>query len=216
MAYKLNFGAENLLLPTPSGAYHAACTEQPERVRRLLFMLMKNNQAADATQADIDNWAEKLDRTPEEMIELLYSMQEANFIEAPVERCGLPQGSPEKTLPPLLSVLSSSARALLCDQQGLYIANVGFAHETAEELSALAADLAALDGRHRFLINRNLGLRTNAWGLLDASGSSYIGFWPLRIGRIEFSLVISDIPYLNQVAFRDLVWILTHRYFVDE
>jgi len=212
MRYRLDLKADECLMLTPSGAYHAACTEQPERVRRLLFLLMEAERAPGAQPADIESWAARLEMTAEDVIGLLYSLQSLKFIEALAPPLFAPRGPLEKMLPPLLNLLSSSGRALLSDRQGLYIANVGFAHETAEELSALGADLAALHARHRYLVNRNLGLRAEAWGLLGADGGSRIGFWSLRIGETEFNLVIADVPYLNRSAFRDLVWALSCRY----
>ncbi len=212
MRYRLNLEENECLMPTPSGAYHAACTEQPDRVRRLLFMLMGNASAPDAQSIDSEAWAGELEMTPADMLDLLYGLQGLEFIEALTGPLPAPAGALETVLPPLLQQLSSSGKALLADRQGLYIANTGFTHETAEELSALGADLAALHARHRYLINRNLGMRSEAWGLLNAGGGSCIGFWPLHIGSTEFNLVIADVPYLNQRAFRDLVWALSRRY----
>ncbi len=209
MRYRLDLKSGERLLPTPSGAYHAACTEQPKRVRGLLFALMEKNAGQYVSPGAL---AACLEETEDETLDLLHTLQTLGFIEAGADTCGAPSGPLEKVLPPLLLPLSSSGKALLSDNQGLYIANVGFTHETAEELSALGADLAALHERHRYLISRNLGLHTEAWGLLDASGGSRIGFWPLHIGETEFNLVIADVPYLNQPAFRDLVWALSQRY----
>ncbi len=199
-------------MPTASGAYHVACTEQPERVRRFLFMLMEKEYAQKALLQNIDAWAERLESSMEEMLDFLYLLQNLSFIEAISEPPCSPAGPLEKILPPLLTVLSGSGKGLLSDRQGFYIANVGFSHETAEELSALAADLSALQERHHYLLTHNLGLRMRAWGLVSGAGNSRIGFWPLQIGNTEFNLAISDAPYLNQQAFRDLVWVLSQRY----
>ena len=215
MPYSLNFAENDCLFPTALGAYHVACTRQPERVRRFLFMLMKNDQAANVSQVDINTWAEQFGIDYEEMLDFLYMLQELNFIEVLADADHVPMGPLEQILPPRLTAFSGSGRALLSDRQGLYIANVGFAHETAEELSALAADMAALHERHRYLVNSNLGLKMGAWGLLNARGNSQIGFWPIYIDSTEFNLVIADAPYLNQRAFRDLIWILSRRYSDD-
>ncbi len=212
MPYRLNLKSRECLLPTPSGAYHVACTEQPDRVRRLLFLLMEVREAMCAKPEEVGRWADVLALKREGVLDLLHGLAKAGFVEAVVGPVLAPVGALEDVLPPLLRALSGSGRALLADRQGLYIANAGFTHETAEEVSALGADVAALHARHRFLINHNLGLGAEAWGLIDAAGGSRIGFWPLRIGVTEFSLAIADVPYLNQRAFRDLVWVLSYRY----
>ena len=212
MSYRLDLRPGECLMPTPSGVYHAACTTQPERVQRLLFMLMEKERLARLDETLVAAWARALQAEPEELLGLLYTLQQAEFIEALPRPPQAPSGALEKVLPPLLRQLSSTDCALLTDRQGLYIANTGFTHETAEELSALGADLAALHARHGYLINNNLGLRSNAWGLLFADGGSQLGFWSLNIGRTEFNLIVGGVPYLNQRAFRDLVWSLSWRY----
>lgn len=209
MRYSLNLNPEDCLLPTPSGAYHAACTKQPERVRKLLFFLMQEKVSR---RFSPDKMATCLGLTEEDVLDLLGSLRSLEFVEAFQGVYNAPAGPLEKILPPLLAPLSGNGKTLLSDHQGLYIAKHGFAHETAEELSALGADLTALHERHHHLTGRNLGLATGAWGLLDAAGGSQIGFWPVRIGEAEFNLVVSGAPYLNQTAFRDLIWVLSLRY----
>ena len=115
-------------------------------------------------------------------------------------------------LPTLLSVLSGSNKALLADQQGFYLATYGFSHESAEELSALSADVASLYQRHSGLLKNNLGIDSSAWSIVDASGDSHMGCWPIFIGNQRFSLVLSGVPQMNQSAFTNLVWMLSKRY----
>ena len=109
-------------------------------------------------------------------------------------------------------MLSSQSKVLLADTQGFYVCSQGFPHETAEELSALSADIASLQERHQRLVGNNLGLETSAWGLVEASGGSRIGFWPLFIGEQRFALIISGCPQFNQPALTSLVWALSKRY----
>ncbi|HXH03802.1 MAG TPA: hypothetical protein VNN09_10850 [Candidatus Competibacteraceae bacterium] len=202
--------APSYLLPTPAGAYQAVCTPAPGPLRRLLLALMTESRSQCGAPLRLRAWSGLDDE--QAALELLYRLQELGLVQGEAQSRTAPQGPLPEILPPLLRLLSSAGRALLADSQGLYVATAGFAHETAEELAALGADLASLYGRHQGLLARNLGLRQRAWALSDAAGNSQIGFWPLAIGETEFTLVIAEAPQLNQPAFRDLVWTLGCRY----
>ena len=101
---------------------------------------------------------------------------------------------------------------MLADRQGFYLGTAGFTHETAEELSALSADLASLHQRHSGLLANNLGIGSGAWGVIDAAGNSQVGFWPLYVGEQRFALVLAGVPRMNQQALVNLIWILNQRY----
>ena len=154
-----------------------------------------------------------LPSTPDvQIMELLYRMQQLGWIQGERGRRDAPQGSLETVLPGLLKQLSSSDKVLLADNAGFYVCNLGYPHETAEELSALSADIGNLYERHKGLLARNLGVRSEAWAIVNAAGSSEIGVWPLHIGSVRFSLIISGLSLFNQPAFTDLVWALSLRY----
>ena len=55
-------------------------------------------------------------------------------------------------------------------------------------------------------------MNSSAWAVVDASGSSKLGFWPIYIGKLRFVLVIQGMPRLNQPDFVKLIWILNLRY----
>ncbi len=112
----------------------------------------------------------------------------------------------------MLAQVSIEGKALLADDQGLYLSASGIAHETAEALSAVSASLSSIYDRHHRLLVNNLGLREQAWTLSNAAGNSRLGFWPLYIGPQRFILVAQGRPTFNQPAFRDLVWVLAIRY----
>lgn len=205
---------EAWLLPTPAGAYQAACGAQPGPVREFLFSLLRLERSRPATVETLCRWTGEA--APDAALGLLHRLQTLGLVQGEDAERSAPQGPLEQVLPPLLAPLSGSGRALLADGQGLYICRHGFTHETAEELAALSADLAALHQRHRGLLRHNLNLPYDAWALADAAGNSRVGFWPLHIGDIRFVLVLSDEPRLNQTAFRDLVWTLGRRYLAPE
>lgn len=197
-------------LPTPAGAYHAASGDQDSPARGFLFAMMSDGQSRIGDEQRIMQWAGSADL--KNALELVYRLQQLTLIQGEENEREAPTGPLEAVLPELLGNLSSSGKALLADPQGLYIATHGFHHETAEELAALSADISQLHQRHRQLLNHHLGLGGDAWSLSSASGHSQMGFWPLHIGNAVFSLVIADVPFLNQPAFRDLVWVLSRRY----
>ena len=147
-----------------------------------------------------------------ECYELLYRMQEIGWLEGITKKQQAPAGTLENIVQQFLPSLSSSDKALLADGQGFYVATHGFAHETAEELSALSADIASLHDRHMGLLRNNLGMRTDAWALIDAGGNSQVGFWPLFVGDQRFVLVIGGMPYFNHQSLTSIVWSLSVRY----
>lgn len=198
------------LCPTPAGAFHSVSRIQVDPARRLLRALLQALASPKMDQAQIKEWSGS--GNDEEAMELLYRCQSLGWIEGLETSRDSPKGTLEDLLPGLIGCLSSNRKALLADTQGFYIASNGFHHEAAEELSALSADLASLQQRHRGLLENNLGVISNAWAAVDASGNSQIGFWPLFIGEQRFVLVLGGYPRFNQPELVDLIWVLTTRY----
>jgi hypothetical protein len=143
---------------------------------------------------------------------LVNRLQDLGWLSGRESTLSAPEGPLEKVLPGILEQVSIEGKALLADDQGFYLSSSGIAHETAEALSAVSANLGSIYERHQRLLVNNLGLRDQAWTLSNAAGNSQLGFWPLHIGSQRFSLVVQGRPTLNQPAFRDLVWILSIRY----
>lgn len=198
------------VLPTPAGAYYATAAEVDEPARRLLLALLGENQSQLLSVPQLARWTGI--KNQQDILELLYRIQTLGWIQGETDTQQSPPGTLEDTLPELLACFSGSGKALLSDHQGFYLATHGFTHETAEELSALGADIAALHKRHSRLLNNNVGLDSSAWAIVDAAGHSEIGFWPLYLGKQQFVLALSGIPHLNQLAFVQLVWALAKRY----
>ena len=103
-------------------------------------------------------------------------------------------------------------KAILAESRGLYLGSAGFTHEAAEELAALSSNLFGVCTRHIELLHCNLGYRLRARGLVDASGNSEVGFWPVYIGQNQFTLIIAGLPQFNQIGFKRLIWALEIRY----
>jgi hypothetical protein len=198
------------LSPTPAGAYYCVSGESDTPSRNLLQVLMQKRLPPALSVHALQSWTGIDD--DEEILALLYRMQSLGWLEGQKHQQSAPDGSLEDVLPDLLADLSDSGKVLLADEQGFYLCSQGFPHETAEELSALSADLSSLYQRHQGLLQNNLSLETSAWALVDAAGNGQIGFWPLWVGTHRFVLVIKGVPLLNQPALMKLIWVLSIRY----
>ncbi len=206
--YQLNQGY--YITPTPAGAYYSVSGNQQNPSRSLLHRLLSLRSSPLLTIEKLQQWQQVDDE--HKALDLLYHVQDQGWVGGLDNSISVPKGVLEDILPALLADLSDTKKALLADAQGFYISSRGFPHETAEELSALSADIASMHDRHQHLIQNNLGLSTSAWSLVDAAGNSQVGFWPMYIGDQRFVLVISGLPYLNQPSLTNLIWALYSRY----
>ena len=203
--------ADNLYVAvTPSGAYYAVSESTDDPSRRLLRALLRHETSPLLSLEGLKEWLGS--KNDEESLELLYHAQNLGWVEGLDEQRDAPTGALEDIIPDLLPAMSGSGKALLADSEGFYVSSQGFVHEAAEELSALSADIASLHDRHHGLLRNNLGLGTAAWSLVDASGNSQVGFWPLFVGDQRFVLVIGGLPRFNQPALTSLIWALSTRY----
>ncbi len=201
---------QHYILPTPAGAYYAASANMDDPARQLLFALMSYDTIQLLDKSQLCRWTSKDEE--QDALEILYRLQQLGWVTTYNEIKKAPSGSIQDALPEIIKQLSGSERALLSDQEGFYLSTCGFSHETAEELSALSADLASLHARHSGLLHSNLSINSAAWAIVDASANGHIGFWPLYIGSQRFALVVSGMPQFNQEAYVDLVWMLSKRY----
>ena len=195
---------------TPGGSFYTVQDDTEEFGRQFLHRLL----TVDETPPFSLDMAQELSglKDETETLELVHLLQDAGFITGQKVSQSAPEGSLERLLPELLQSLSDDGRAVLAEGQGLYLGSSGFPHEAAEELAALSASLTAIYKRHKDVLKGNLGYRQRAWGLIDASGHSEIGFWPLYIGKDRFTLIVGGMPQFNQPAFTQLIWALERRY----
>ena len=206
--------SENLFLgTTPGGVYYAVQDNVPEAGRDFLHRLL---QKPTTPVFNVDVACELSTLKKKRALEFVHWMQEAGLVIGLEHQEDAPQETLERLLPTLLRQLSEEGKAVLAESRGLYLGSAGFPHEAAEELAALSANLSSVYARHKELLQGNLGYRQRAWGLIDASGNSEVGFWPIYIGPNRFTLIIGGIPQLNQPAFKQLVWALEMRYGTTE
>ena len=200
---------DHYLYPTPSGTYYAVNSPETEPYRLFLRRLLAEQETPQFTVDLIQEWT-LMDE--QDALEFVYRLQVSGFIQGLPMPLSVPEGNLETLLPVLLERLSDEGKAVVAEKRGLYLGSSGYSHETTEELAALGADLAVVRDRHRGLLNNNLRLPGGALGLVNASGSSEVGFWPIYFGNDYFILVIGGLPQFNQTAFTTLVWSLGVRY----
>lgn len=203
--------ADNLFLyPTPVGVYYAVATPGEEKSRKFIKQLLLQKETP---ALNIETLKILMDEDNEsKALELLRHCQKLGWVQGIETKVESPNGALEEILPELLKNISETEKVLLADDQGFYLACSGFPHEVAEELSALAAEIATVHKRRSGLLMNNLGIGSHAWAIVDAFGNSQTGFWPIFIGENRFVIVISGIPHFNQADFVELIWVLSIRY----
>lgn len=195
---------------TPAGAYYAVSQRESSHNRQLLLNILRfgSNQPLDVSL--LCQWSSLEDE--ESALTLLYRLQRLEFVYGSIKPQTIPEQRAEVLLPSLLEQLSDTGRALLAEQNGLYYATVGFHHESAEEIAALAGDILSLSHRHELLLRKNLNIGESAWSVCDPAGRSELAFFPLHINQQTFVLVISGTPQLQRQEFISLTQLLCQRY----
>ncbi|NOQ14300.1 MAG: hypothetical protein GQ583_07485 [Methyloprofundus sp.] len=195
---------------TPAGCYYAVSAVEVDPVRQFLRALLGS---AKTPKLNLENLQDLMTNDdPDKCIALLQKCQQLGWVQGVKEEREAPSGSLEELLPGLLSKISEDGKVLLADDQGFYLASNGYPHEVAEEISALSAELNVIHERRAGLLMKNMGLNSHAWAVVNASGNSQLGFWPLFIGKTQFVIALSGIPHFKQSEFISLVWLLSARY----
>lgn len=195
---------------TPAGAYYAVSGYQPNPSRALLHSILRLETPKAVNRDDLIHWVgtDNYDTA----LSLLYRLQRLEFLYGEETPTVVPQTDLEARLPEMLSKLSDTGKALLADDNGLYFATAGFHHESAEEVAALAGEVARLSEQHALLIKNNLNINQNSWAICDPSGRSELAFFPLYFGDVKLILVIGGNPQLQNDDFVELVQVLYRRY----
>ncbi|NOR81604.1 MAG: hypothetical protein GQ529_12370 [Methyloprofundus sp.] len=195
---------------TPAGCYYAVSAVEVDPVRQFLRALLGSEKTP---QLNLENLQELMaNDDSEKCLALLQRCQQLGWVQGLEEERKAPSGSLEKLLPELLSKISEDGKILLADDQGFYLSSHGYPHEVAEEISALSAELNVIHERRAGLLMKNMGLNSHAWAIVNASGNSQLGFWPLFIGKTQFVIALSGMPHFKQSEFISLVWLLSTRY----
>ncbi len=192
-----------------SGAYYATLSDEPDDIRALLLQLLH----ADASYPYSDELIMELTGENNAVSQRLFkSLLDRGLVELVPKPIVLVNESIERTLPDLLPRLSSTEKVVLADDQGFCLGAVGYGDDHAERLAAMSADLISLHQRHKTLLNRDLNLMGESWGLVDPLGQSQLGIWVFQLGENRFVLLLEGIPKLNDSAFVYLIGALARRY----
>lgn len=194
---------------TPAGAFYATIGSEPDDARALLLQILSAETSLAYSQELV---MELTDLGKEPASKLFRKLLKKNFIKLSVKPTTILTDTVQNLLPELLLGLSSAEKVALADDHGFCLGSVGYDADHAEGLCALAADISSLHERHRALLNRDLSLMGESWGMLDPVGLSQVGFWVIHLGHQRFVLVIDQMPKLNQQNYVDLLSILARRY----
>ena len=185
----------------PAGCYYAVESRETTVARVLLHRILGNAVTpafSDYTQTDQKD---------------IIALNSSGFICFDDARTTLPDGNLSDLLPQVLPALSERRQVVLTEsRQGLFLDFTGITQEQAEELAVLAASLRNLSDTRTDLLTNQLSITSRAFGIVDPSGNSDIGFWPLHIADNVLTLIVLGIPRFNSVEFCTLVWALLERY----
>ena len=195
------------IIPTPLGAYYATSSPKFGPARELILGMMASDSTQTVSAETLRRYTGSADP-----LQLLYRMESVRWIKGLAEAERLAALHIEADVPHLLGQLSSSGMALLADVQGFYLVYEGFSPELAEKLAIFAAEVAVIQSKHAELIQSGFQLSTPAMAVVDNSGFSELGFWPLYIGEYKFMLVVSGMPHFEREAYMHLIWSLCRRY----
>lgn len=209
MAFGYQILRESFLLPSPYGAYIAAKQREKSRHATLLLSLMDETVSFRLTNETLFRLAGV--NGPEDTLDLLWELQQSHMVQADVGPRCLPPQKIERVLPSLLSKLCDSQIALLSDEHGLCLAHSGLGADDADEVCALSVELTRLSHRYGSLLSP-LENHSAGWGLVNERGAGKLNFWPIYLGRHQFSLIAFGMPRLNQAEFLELIWLLQNRY----
>lgn len=187
------------LYPTPAGAYYAVASTKIDKPAQFLRLLLREAQTP---AMNLDTLRRLMDmKNADQCLELLLHCQQLGWVQGVNEPIEAPEGSLEVILPDLLAAISLKGKVLLADNQGFYLSTSGFPHEVAEELSALSAEIAAIHERRSGVLSNNMGISSNAWAIVDAAGSSKVGFWPVYLGTTGLSWSSPAFPTLTGLSW---------------
>ena len=195
---------------SPAGAFYVVSSQEQNASRMFLSSVIKYGSSQPITEENLLSWSgcDSL----ESALSLLYRLQRLEFVYGTEQPQVIDESNLEQRLPDIMKQLSDTGRVLLADGNGLYYSGVGFHHESAEEISALAGDMVSLSERHGLLLKNNLNLSPNSWSLCDPTGQSELAFFSLFFNNNVFVLVIGGKPQLQNDSFVELVEILYRRY----
>ncbi len=206
----MNSEQPKFLLPTPAGAYYFSQEKSNCWQRDVLSKLFSQPETPPLSNETLIDLFDIDD--PNNLEEKLRECEALKLIQVVDQKINAPDGDLVDNIKDIIPVFSKNNKVLLSDSQGFCITNVGFPDDMVEEISVLSADIAIMHKRRALEINKNLGLTSQAWSIVDASGNSCLGFWPININEEVFVLAIEGTPFFNHPSIITLIWMLYLRY----
>lgn len=201
---------DKYLLPTAMGAFYTVASNKQDSTRDFLRILMSKKTSVSINSASLNEYFSNIDSP----VAVLHKIQKNGWIHGQAEKKQIEAGPIEIVFPELLEKISKDKKALLADDQGFCIVSTGYDDENSELLAALSTDLSVISLLQKNNAMDKLNIQSNALALVNMSGQSNVGFWPIYVGDSLFILVISGAPDFEQEAFVDLIWLLHQRYCV--
>lgn len=201
---------DKYLLPTPGGIYYLVQDQSESWQKNVLKKLLSYSKSPVLNSDTLKNIFDTNNDT--ELKNKLDECERMKLIQVIKTELHAPNENFEDGLKNIIHVFSNKEKVLLSDSQGFCISNHGFPVEISEEISVLSADIAIMHKRRAIDINEILGFNSQAWSIVDASGNSKLGFWPLNIEDEVFVLAIEGVPFFNRPELITLVWMLYLRY----
>lgn len=144
---------------------------------------------------------------------IFYQLEIMHFIQSESKTLSVPAINFEKDLPSMLSMFSSLDKALLSDQLGFLLGNTGFPEEELNQIAAMSTRLSSLYQDSYDVISKIVHGNSHVGvGITNYQGLTQLGIYAMDVSGNKFTLTIAGIPFLNQKAFRDLIWVLVYRY----
>lgn len=199
---------------TAQGALYAVQqTKTNQAARNVLLKLMSLEKSPELSDAMIC----ELTGFKEEQIKLakavFFQLEIMHFIQAEIKESTAPKINFETDLPLMLSLFSSLDKALLSDQLGFLLGNVGFPENDLDQIVAMSTHLATVyQDSYDTVSNIINGNNHIGVGITNYQGMTQLGIYSIDVMGNKFTLTIAGIPFLNQKAFRDLIWVLVYRY----
>ncbi len=206
----LSSDAGQFLHVTASGCFHAVSSARREVHREALLSLL---DCAQTPQCSPEFLGRNKELSPEKALGVYQNLQKAGLIEIRDGLDDMPAAPFEELFAQLLPSLSDVTRVVLADaSRGFFLGCSGFTSVEAEELAVLSSRIRTVYEQSEPLLSDRLSIRSSAFGIIDPSGNSELGFWPCFVGDTTFVFVIAGLPQFNCREFRDIIWVLVQRY----
>lgn len=208
---KKPLAGDKFLLPSAAGAYHLLCYPSQTPAARLFSSILAQKETR-VISAEEAKQIMKLD-SEEAFATVMHDIFASGWLEEHDVALRLPDDPLEELLPQLLTVLSTTGHTFLSDSHGFPLFSSGFSRDDEEALSVMTAEFSTIYEKHRAVIQDNIDSPTQAWGMIDVTGQSNMGIYPITIGHQSFNLLVQGRPRLDHPNFVILAWLLYSRYF---